>query len=230
MNISIVIPTLNEEAKLSQLLDVITSNTYKYEEIIIVDASSSDKTVAIAKKYPKTKIIENQLPSRAEQMNTGAIIANGDIIYFIHADVIPPITFKEDIVETIEKGADFGCYRFQFDKKTLPMRFNSWWTQFDFMFCRGGDQTLFVKSKVFNKMNGFDPEYVIMEDFEFIKRVRKKYKFKIMSKSVIVSTRKYNYNSYLKVNIINLLSYWMFMFGISPVKIKKFYKKNLKNV
>jgi hypothetical protein len=96
------------------------------------------------------------------------------------------------------------------------------------MFCRGGDQTLFVKKTVFNELNGYDPEYVIMEDFDFIRRARKKFNFKIIPKNVVVSARKYKHNSYFKVNVINLWSYWVFMLGGSSEKIKMNYKKRLK--
>lgn len=228
MNISIIIPTLNEEVKLPQLLDVLSKYTYTYEEIIVVDAKSTDKTVEIAKSYSKVRVVANQNPSRAGQMNTGANEAKGDVLYFIHADVIPPTSFEEDIVRAIKRGADFGCYRFQFDKKALPLKFNAWWTRFDFMFCRGGDQTLFVKKAVFNALGQFNEEYVIMEDFDFIRRARKEYKFKIIPKNVLVSARKYKHNSYFKVNIVNLYSYWKFMLGGSPESIKSFYKKTLK--
>lgn len=228
MKISIIIPTLNEEEKLPQLLDVLSKYTYTYEEIIIVDAKSTDNTVKIAKSYPKVSVIEDHVASRSEQMNTGVKAAKGDVFYFIHADVIPPSSFEEDIRELIKNGVDLGCYRFQFDKKALPLQFNAWWTRFDFMFCRGGDQTLFVKKSVFEELEGFDPEYVIMEDFDFIRRARKKFKFKIIPKDVVVSARKYEKNSYLKVNLVNLWSYWIFMLGGSPERIKTNYKRWLK--
>jgi rSAM/selenodomain-associated transferase 2 len=228
MKISIIIPTLNEEEKLPQLLEVLSRYTYTYEEIIIVDAKSTDNTVEIAKSYPKVNVIENQEPSRANQMNTGARSAVGEVLYFVHADVLPPNSFEEDIKDSIKKEADLGCYRFEFDKKALPLKFNAWWTRFDFMFCRGGDQTLFVKKSVFDQLDGFGPEYVIMEDFDFIRRARKRFNFKIIPKNVLVSARKYKHNSYFKVNIVNLWSYWTFMLGGSPERIKMNYKKWLK--
>lgn len=227
MKLSIIIPTLNEEKKLPQLLDAIIPFTYTYDEIIVVDAESSDKTVSIAKKYG-IKTIVSQKASRAYQMNLATASAQGDVFYFVHADVLPPQSFRKDIEQSIKRGTDAGCYRFKFDKKTPMLNFNSWWTRFNFMFCRGGDQTLFVKRAVFDALDGFDEEYIIMEDFDFIKRLRKRYQFSILPKSVIVSTRKYDKNSYIKVNMVNLWSYWTFMMGRSPDKIKKFYKRHLK--
>ncbi len=227
MKLSIIIPTLNEEKKLPQLLDVLLPLTYNYDEIIVVDAESSDKTISIAKEYG-VKTITSDKTCRAYQMNLGAHEAEGDVYYFVHADVIPPETFRKDIDTVLDQGGEAACYKFEFDKRHPMLKFNSWWTQFNFMFCRGGDQTLFVRKEIFNNLNGFDEEYIIMEDFDFIKRLKKKFKFSIIQKPVIVSARKYERNSYLKVNLVNLWSYWSFMLGRSPEKIKAFYKKSLK--
>lgn len=227
MRLSIIIPTLNEEYNLPQLLDVIVPLTYNYDEIIVVDAESSDKTVSIAKEYGANTIVSKKA-SRAYQMNLGADQASGDVYYFVHADVLPPTSFRNDIEAALEEGVDSACYKFEFDKKHPMLKFNSWWTQFNFMFCRGGDQTLFVRKETFDRLNGFDEKYSIMEDFDFIRRLKRKFKFSIIQKPVTVSARKYEKNSYFKVNMVNLWSYWSFMLGRSPEKIKKFYKKSLK--
>jgi len=225
MKHSIIIPTLNEEIKISHLLDVIIGNTYRTTEIIVVDGGSTDQTIAFVKAYPHVRLIEMNQACRALQLNEGAEQATGDVFYFVHADVIPPLSFEQDIDDAIEAGNDFGCYRFEFDEKALMLQFNAWWTRFNFMFCRGGDQTLFVTTETFQQLNGFNESYIIMEDFDFIRRARKQFKFRILPKNVAVSARKYKNNSYFKVNMVNLWSYWAFMFGASPEKIRANYKK-----
>ncbi len=227
MQLSIIIPTLNEAEQLPRLLDALIPHTYTYDEIIVVDAQSTDKTQNIAKKHPINLIISNKA-CRAHQMNLGAQHASGDVYYFVHADVRPPATFRQDIEQSLRRGSDAGCYRFQFDLNAPMLKFNAWWTRFNFMFCRGGDQTLFVQQSVFQELDGFDEKYIIMEDFDFIRRLRRTYKFRIMPKSVLVSARKYAKNSYLKVNLVNLWSYWTFMLGKDPKKIRAFYKRHLR--
>ncbi|WP_107040345.1 TIGR04283 family arsenosugar biosynthesis glycosyltransferase [Brumimicrobium mesophilum] len=228
MKHSIIIPTLNEEEKISQLLEFLTTNALSETEIIVIDGGSKDKTIELVKRFENVNLIETKKASRAVQLNVGAKQAKGDVFYFVHADVLPPLTFEEDIDRSLANGNEFGCYRFEFDKKALMLKFNAWWTRFDFMFCRGGDQTLFVTKDVFQKLNGFDESYVIMEDFDFILRARKKFKFRIVPKNVVVSARKYKLNSYFKVNMVNLYSYWSFMLGKSPEKIRDNYKTWLK--
>lgn len=228
MKHSIIIPTLNEEKKISELLSFLSEHKLPTSEIIVVDGGSKDKTTELVKMFPHVKLIKTEMASRAVQLNKGAHEAKGDVYYFVHADVFPPATYEKDIHESIEKGNDLGCYRFEFDKEALMLKFNAWWTRFNFMFCRGGDQTLFISKDVFHQMNGFDEDYIIMEDFDFIRRARKKYNFKIIPKNVVVSARKYTHNSYLKVNLVNLWSYWSFMLGGSPEKIRDNYKNWLK--
>ena len=79
------------------------------------------------------------------------------------------------------------------------------------------------------KNNGFDEEYVVMEDFELIKRLWKKYRFGIIPKSVLVSARKYKENSYWQVNIANLKIYRMFMNGLHPQILKEKYFQLIKH-
>lgn len=227
MKISIIIPTLNEEEQIDSLLNFLVPKINPELEVIVVDGGSEDKTIEIINHYKSVKIIHSDIKSRAVQLNLGAKEAKGELFYFVHADVKLLPTFVEDILCEIKRGADFGCYRFEFDKKSPMLRFNAWWTRFNFMFCRGGDQTLFIKRAVFEELGGFNETYCIMEDFEFIKKARKQYNFSIIPKNVMVSTRKYTKNSYFKVNMVNLWSYWMFMLGATPERIKKFYKQNL---
>ncbi|SFT85932.1 transferase 2, rSAM/selenodomain-associated [Lishizhenia tianjinensis] len=227
MKLSIIIPTLNEEDNIEKLLGFLNGLQQTYVEIIVVDGGSKDSTVERAKAYKNVLCFDTQLMSRAKQMNYGAEKASGEMLYFIHADVMPLPSFYADILQAQKEGYDFGCYRFKFDKEHRALAFNAYFTRFNRMFCRGGDQTMFITKTLFNKYEGFDTYYSIMEDFDFIRRVKKKEKFKIIPKSVVVSARKYDHNSYLKVNLINLMSYWMFMLGKSPDDIRTFYKKNL---
>ncbi len=100
---------------------------------------------------------------------------------------------------------------------------NSFFTRFKVLWCRGGDQTLFIDKATFDQNSGFNEKYVIMEDFEFIQRLWNKHPFKIIPKSVSVSARKYELNGYFKVNLANLKLYRMFKKGCNPAILKKKY-------
>jgi rSAM/selenodomain-associated transferase 2 len=227
MMISVIIPTVNEGAIIQNRIYFIREHGGSaVVEIIVCDGDSDDETVMHAEKAG-AKIIRCADRNRALQMNAGASKAKGDILYFVHADTQLNLNFASDILDAVANGFDSGCYRYVFDSEKLMLRINAWFTQFDLMFCRGGDQTIFVNKEVFKALNGFDESFVIMEDYEFLKRLRKHASFLIIPKNVTVSARKYDDNSWLRVQLSNLVAFSMFRFKMSPKKIKIAYKKML---
>ena len=137
---------------------------------------------------------------RNHQMNAGAAQASGDILYFVHADTLVHPDFERDIEKAIESGADLGCYRYVFDQYPNPLMYiNSFFTRFPMIWCRGGDQTLFIRKEVFEALGGFCPEHLIMEDYDILVRSKDRFSFKIIPKNVIVSARKYETNGYWKI-------------------------------
>lgn len=161
--------------------------------------------------------------SRAHQMNQGAKVATGRILWFVHADTKPPSGFYKDILDATANGADLGGYRFKFDSNRILLRINSWFTRFNLLTFRGGDQTLFITRKAFDELNGFDEHFTIMEEYDLLQRASVRHVFKLIPKSVIVSARKYDHNTYLQVNLANLKAMRMFKRGKDPEEIKQFY-------
>ena len=162
-------------------------------------------------------------------MNTGARFASGSILYFVHADSRPPKSFQQDIRNCIRQGCDSGCYRFAFDSGHPLLKLNSYFTRFNRLMCRGGDQTLFITRSFFKALGGFREDYKIMEDFEFIRRVQDSGSFIIIPKNTVVSARKYSDNSYLKVNVVNLIVFMMYYLGASQKTMLHAYKNLIVN-
>jgi rSAM/selenodomain-associated transferase 2 len=226
MFLSIIIPTYNEAEHISELLHHLQKTSHQNFEIIVADGGSDDGTQEIVE-ITKVKLISSPEKGRAKQMNFAATQAKGDVLYFVHADSLPPITFLEDIENALKEGFSIGCYRFKFNSNKKILKLNAYFTRFDGIMCRGGDQSLFVTKTLFNELNGYCEQHKLMEDYDIIIRARKKNPFKIIPKDVLVSARKYDHNSYLKVNIANLLAFMMFYAKIDHDKIIKVYKKLL---
>lgn len=223
--ISIIIPVYNEENNILSLLKYLEKNSSEFKvEILVIDGNSDDNTVKIIRDAGFSCIISNK-KGRAAQMNLGAQVSTGEILYFVHADSFPPESFVKDIFTALEEGYETGCFRFKFNSNNLLLNLNSYFTRFNRLMCRGGDQTLFVTRCLFEELNGYNEEYRIMEDFEIIERLQSVSKFKIIPKSVMVSARKYKDNNYLKVNLANLIVFMMYFMDISQETMIKTYSR-----
>ena len=224
--ISIIIPTLNEAQNIARLVPFLLENGKNFvHEIIVVDAESKDETVLFAQ-MSGAKVVISPL-GRAKQMNHAAAIAEGNILYFVHADTLPPKHFETAIIEAYSMGKMAGCFPFVFDSPSFLLKINAYFTRFPFLWCRGGDQTLFITKDFFEKLNGFDEKYSIMEEYDFILRAKKRHPFHILKGNVLVSARKYEENGYFRVQIANFLAFNMFRLNFSQAKILKTYKNIL---
>ena len=227
LSISIIIPTLNEALTIGLLM----THLKKYAddsllEIIVCDAQSDDNTEGVARSYGAT-VVQSSTRSRAVQMNVGAKASHGDILYFVHADCFPPPTYLADIREAVKAGFPTGCYRYRFDSDRFLLKINAFFNRFEPLVCRGGDETLFVERRVFEALNGFDEVYCIMEEYDFIRRSRAQYPFKLMPKYAVVSARKYEKNSWWRVQWANARVFKMFEKGCAPREMAEMYRKML---
>ena len=166
---------------------------------------------------------------RAVQMNRAADLSVGSILVFLHADVRPPKSFLTDIMNTLDNGHDAGFFSYRFDKKSFFLRINASFTSKNGIFTGGGDQCLFIKKEVFDNLGRFDENQVLMEDFEFFERMKKNgVRYKIIKNDLIVSARKYRNNSYLRVNLSNMLLVLLFKVGYPAKKLKALHNRLLR--
>ena len=225
--ISIIIPVLNEEKFIAPLLEYLHSNTTKntVKELIVVDGGSTDRTSSIATSLGATVIHSHK--GRARQMNLGAKYASGDILYFLHVDTLPPKTFEQDIIAAIDSRSQAGCFRMQFDSTSLFLRCFAWFSRINFLVCRGGDQSLYITKLLFQETKGFNEDYMIYEDNEFIGRLYRNTCFTILPQSVETSARKYHEIGMARLQyhfgMIHLKNYM----GAGPEKLYDYYRKNI---
>ena len=225
--ISIIIPVLNEERYLGTLLSHLEQNSdpERIEEILCVDGGSHDNTFGVAEKHGARTIHSKR--GRARQMNLGAKHAKGEILYFLHADTLPPKNFDATVLQAVNQGFETGCFRMRFDTKNLFLRFFAWFSRINHTLCRGGDQSLFITKEVFLETKGFNERYLIYEDTEFIRRLYRHTRFKVLPEHVRTSARRYRELGWFKLQyhfaIIHVKNY----LGAGPEELYRYYQKHV---
>ncbi len=230
VDISVIVPCIDEAHQIPALLRVLREAGKRFDgnwEIIIVDGGSTDGTQALCQAEHGVKML-NTSPSRAAQMNVGAKAAKGRILYFVHADTRPPISCFEDIKSAILDDAQMGGYAFEMDSQRRMLAFNSYLTTFNVIATRGGDQTLFINRELFEGLDGFSESMQIMEEYDLLKRAKKKgVGFTLLKGQTIVSARKYEGRSWLKVQFANSIAMVSWRLGVDSSTIKSRYARML---
>ncbi len=104
--ISIVIPTINEEASIGQVLDRLASTMKSARqefEIIVVDTNSRDRTVEIARSRG-CRVIEEKRRGYGRAYKTGFASSHGDVIVAMDADASYPPEAIPHLLQSFENG------------------------------------------------------------------------------------------------------------------------------
>jgi rSAM/selenodomain-associated transferase 2 len=224
--ISIIIPVLNDAQHLSKALTVQTVATNV--ELIVVDGGSQDDTIAIAQ-TAGVKLLHSP-PGRAIQMNQGAAISTGDILLFLHADTQLPDQFDALIRETLSRPQTIaGAFELRIDAKSLGVRLVEWGANLRSRHLQlpYGDQAIFMTKAVFQAAGGF-PELPIMEDFEFMQRLKQKGTIRIVRAAVLTSGRRWQTLGVVRTTLINQLVIGGYFLGVSPERIRQWYRTGMK--
>jgi len=228
MSIAVIIPVLNEQDGLPALMPALMP--LGFEEIIMVDGGSRDQTVAVAKAIfksasdPRYRIISGPC-GRASQMNAGAALATSDILVFLHADTQLPHNARQ-VVELAMGNQQ--CVGGRFDVR-FPRDTGYAWMVSRLMNLRSrlsgistGDQTMFVRRSVFERMGGF-ADMPLMEDIEFSRRLKKLGTIVALRDTVITSFRRWEQHGPLRT-IVRMwtirLFYWL---GWDPRRLQHYY-------
>jgi rSAM/selenodomain-associated transferase 2 len=221
--ISVIIPVFNEAAIIQEAIARLQKKAGI--EIIVVDGGSQDGTVELVKEFG-IKVILAPHVGRANQMNMGAAAATGKILLFLHADTQLPTGYLELIKQALATQKTIaGAFELSIAGKHICLRLIevavNWRSRF--LSLPYGDQAIFINASTFQSMGGF-ANLPIMEDFEFVQRLKKKGKIAIVPAKAITSSRRWQKLGFLKTTIINQLMILGYYLGISPQKLANFYR------
>ena len=228
LNLSVIIPTLNEENNLALLIADLKNWHYEIE-MIIVDCGSSDNTLAIAKSC-STKTLYVDHPNRGLQMDLGSKKSSGKWLLFLHADSRLPEGWVEKVYKRIKYSSSLETawfFNLKINKKNFLLRVLEL-----FVYLRSnilkrpyGDQGLLISKELYKKVGGFKP-ICLMEDLDIIERISKKNKIKSLGTFIITSGRRWENSNAIKQSIKNALLRWRWRQGDSSYSLhKEYYKK-----
>lgn len=220
--ISVIIPTLNEEAVIGLALQSIRETSEV--EIIVVDGGSQDQTLEIARRYAET--LSSGL-GRGRQMNKGARHARGKILLFLHADSILPAMALSQISNTLKDPEVVGgAFRLGINTKKLLLRmvatFANWRTAITRI--PYGDQGIFVRRSVFEKIGGYSDQ-ALMEDLEFSRRLKRQGRLVLLPDRVLTSSRRWDQEGIFYTTVRNQVLVFLYFLGVSPEHLARWYRR-----
>ncbi len=222
MKLSIIIPTYNEAESIGGTLERLARLRGDFE-IIVVDGGSTDETVERARECG-VKVIASDERGRGAQMHRGACAAGGDVLWFLHADTLPPDDAVERIVISLDEQEIVGgnCV-ISFDGESRAARFMTWlYPRLRVMGLCYGDSGIFVRRNVYRRVGGFRP-YPIFEDLDFVWRVRRVGKMIYLPVTVVTSSRRFEGRSFPLTFARWAWLQILFWCGVSPNRLGRWY-------
>jgi rSAM/selenodomain-associated transferase 2 len=171
MQLSIIIPTLNEVGQLAHTLTSLQSlRRQRKAEVIVVDGGSTDGTVEIAK--PLVDHVINASQGRATQMNAGAKVASGALLIFLHADTTMTNAALAKLLAT-DKQHQWGRFNVLIDGDHWMLRVIAFMMNHRSRITKisTGDQAMFVARKLFDRVGGFST-LKLMEDIDMSRKLK----------------------------------------------------------
>jgi len=223
--ISIIIPVLNEQATINDVLSHLRSLPCSHHiEIIVVDGDDETGTLSVIR---DEQIIKIKSPKgRGIQMAMGAKKARGDLLLFLHADTFLPVTAFNDLLTIrMVKGVAASAFDLNINADGFIFRIietvanlRSRLTGIPY-----GDQAICVKKEWYERIGGFMP-YPVMEDVDLVQRLRKAGGLIwIFPSKARTSARRWQKEGALVCTLRNWMILGLFYLGVSPVVLKRYY-------
>ena len=222
--LSVIIPTLNEEAALARTLAQFERLPGAWE-VIVADSGSGDRTVEIARERG-AMVVENAPAGRGAAMNAGAARATGEILIFLHADTLLPDTSYGLITDALsDPGVAGTAFRLRMDNRdwryrmltaVATLRFRIQNTFF-------GDQAIAVRRRNFERIGGYR-EPLLMEDVDLSRRLRRTGTLKLLPAHVTTSVRRFEQGGVLRQLLQMSLLQAAYAAGVPAERLLRWYR------
>ncbi|MEE4313089.1 MAG: TIGR04283 family arsenosugar biosynthesis glycosyltransferase [Desulfofustis sp.] len=221
--LAVIIPALNEEEQLPATLDALSGEPSL--EIVVADGGSTDTTVALARSAG-CRVVGGP-PGRGRQLNIGVAASTAELLLFLHADTRLPPGFAATVEQTLaRREVALGAFSLAIDSNAPShvllarlANLRSRWLSLPY-----GDQALFTTRMRFEQVGGF-PEIEIMEDFVFVRRMRRVGRIVTLPERATTSARRWHNLGVVQTTLINQLIVCGYAAGVKPARLARWYRR-----
>lgn len=224
MQISVIIPALNEAAVIARAIDAAWQAGA--DEVIVVDGGSGDESREIAA-AARCHLICSE-PGRGRQQNAGSQAATGDVLLFLHADNWLASAAIDQIRQTLaEPRVLHGAFRQRIEHASRRFR----WLEagnaarvrlFGLPY---GDQGIFVRRDVFFEIGGF-PDIPLMEDVALMRKLRRRARPVLLDGPLHVSPRRWLKHGVIRQTLRNWSLLAGYTLGVPPARLARCYRRH----
>jgi rSAM/selenodomain-associated transferase 2 len=222
-SLSIIVPVLDEAARIGAALAALAPFRARGAEVIVADGGSRDRTVKIAGPLADRVIAAPR--GRGAQMNQGAAGAQGDVLLFLHADTMLPPQADVLILNGLQDATrQWGRFDVRIEGRSpllaVVSGFMNWRSRFTSI--ATGDQAMFVTRAAFDRAGRF-PDIPLMEDVALSKRLKRVSRPLCLAARVIVSGRRFDERGAVQMILLMWrlrLEYWI---GVPPAALARRY-------
>jgi rSAM/selenodomain-associated transferase 2 len=221
MNLSVIVPTLDEEAALPAALAA--ARQPGVVELIVVDGGSRDRTCEIARALADRTL--SSARGRAHQMNEGAAAARGDVLLFLHADTRLPPGYAAAVAAALAAPRVVGGrFDVRLDAAGLAYGLIGRMISLRSRLTRvaTGDQAIFVRRAVFERLGGF-PAVPLMEDIALSRGLKRAGALACLRETVVTSARRWERDGVVRTVLLMWLLRAGYYAGIAPARLARMY-------
>jgi len=224
--ISVIIPALNEAGNIVRTLDSLQPMRRRGHEIIVVDGGSDDETLAISR--PLTDQLVEATRGRANQMRAGAAVASGAVIWFLHADTVPPGSADRLILnELVQPDCRWGFFNVLFPGDSLMLKVVALLMNLRARITgiATGDQGIFITRVLYEKIGGI-PAIPLMEDIALSRTLKRYTRPAVIRKKLVSSPRRWEKHGVTKTILMMWGLRLAYFIGVDPARLAKYYAVN----
>ncbi|MDQ1471809.1 MAG: hypothetical protein QOJ99_3289 [Bryobacterales bacterium] len=220
--VSIIVPTLNEEARIGETLRALQELPGE-KEILIADGGSEDRTTGIASELG-VRVVACQR-GRGCQIRTAAAEATGDVLWFVHADSRPEAGALESIVAALEGiSAVGGNFSLVFEGEHYSAaQMTAIYPYLRWLGLSYGDAGIFIRQSVYEAIGGCRP-YPLFEDLDLIRRMKRHGRFIHLNTRIFTSARRFSGPRYARVWALWITLQVLYWAGVSPDRLARWYR------